>query len=150
MAGWLCRCFEPSTWSVGSQGQGVEGLGQASQVVASTAQVLEAQLLGEPLGKLSVRGTNPSDLAASSLITTGAMTARLDRLEEAGLIDRVADHSDGRAVRIRLTPRGTRLAKRALLAPIAADKAFLEHLNERRRRSFALLLKRLLVPHENS
>ena len=34
------------------------------------------------------RGTNPSDLARSSLITTGAMTARLDRLERAGMIQR--------------------------------------------------------------
>jgi DNA-binding MarR family transcriptional regulator len=94
------------------------------------------------------KGTNPSELAASSLITTGAMTARLDRLERAGLIKRTPDMADGRAIRIRLTARGTRVAKRALAAVIAADYAFLEPLDERQRRSIALALKRLLLSHE--
>jgi len=49
-------------------------------------------------------GSKPSDMARSSLITTGAMTSRLDRLEQAGLIRRTPDPADRRGVLVRLTP----------------------------------------------
>jgi DNA-binding MarR family transcriptional regulator len=93
-------------------------------------------------------GTHPSDLAQSSLITTGAMTARLDRLERAGLIRRAPDPTDRRAVRVHLTKQGEQLAERALHAVIAADQAFLEPLSQRRRDSVASDLKQLLLRAE--
>jgi DNA-binding MarR family transcriptional regulator len=91
------------------------------------------------------KGRNPSDLAESSLITSGAMTARLDRLERAGLITRAPDPADRRAVRIHPTADGERLAEEALNAVIAADKEFLEPLSERQRDSVASALRQLLV-----
>jgi DNA-binding MarR family transcriptional regulator len=94
------------------------------------------------------QGTNPSDLAVSSLITTGAMTSRLNRLERAGLIARMPDPADGRGVRVRLTARGERLAEQALQAIVAADQAFLQPLDQRRRDEVASALKLLLLPHE--
>lgn len=90
-------------------------------------------------------GTHPSQLASSALITSGAMTARLDRLERAGLIERRPDRDDRRAVRVVLTPGGARLAERALTAVLAADEAFLAPLSPRRRSQLATLLKPLLV-----
>jgi DNA-binding MarR family transcriptional regulator len=93
-------------------------------------------------------GTNPGDLAQSSLITSGAMTARLDRLERAGLIRRAPDPNDRRAVRVHLTPEGRRLAERALRTVIAADRAFLEPLSRRQRDTVASGLKRLLLRAE--
>jgi DNA-binding MarR family transcriptional regulator len=95
------------------------------------------------------RGTNPSDLAQSSLITTGAMTARLDRLERAGLIRRAPDPGDRRAVRVHLTTEGGQLVERALHAVIAADKAFLEPLSQRQRDSVASALRQLLLRAES-
>ena len=94
------------------------------------------------------QGTNPSDLAASSLITTGAMTSRLHRLERAGLIVRMPDPADGRGVRVRLTARGEQLAEQALHAIIAADEAFLQPLDQRQRDAVASALKLLLLHHE--
>lgn len=94
------------------------------------------------------QGTNPSDLAASSLITTGAMTSRLNRLERAGLIARTPDPADGRGVRVRPTARGEQLAEQALQAVIAADEAFLQPLNQRQRDEVASALKLLLLHHE--
>ena len=94
-------------------------------------------------------GTNPSDLARSSLITTGAMTARLDRLERAGLIRRAPDPTDRRAVRVHITEEGEQLAEQALHAVIAADKAFLEPLSQRRRDLVASALKQLLLRAES-
>jgi DNA-binding MarR family transcriptional regulator len=94
-------------------------------------------------------GTNPTDLARSSLITSGAMTARLNRLEQAGLIDRAMDAADRRAVRVRLTVEGERLAAEALDAVLAADERFLEPLGERERTATAAALKRLLLAAES-
>lgn len=88
-------------------------------------------------------GTHPGDLSRSLLITSGAITARLDRLVRAGLVVRRADPVDRRAVRIRLTAKGERLAKRALDAVLAADEAILVPFSARQRAGLASSLRRL-------
>ena len=93
-------------------------------------------------------GTNPRDLARSSLITSGAMTSRLDRLEQAGLIRRSPDPGDRRGVLVQLTEQGERLAEQSLDAVLAADEAFLEPLSARQRDSVAGALRQLLVRAE--
>lgn len=93
-------------------------------------------------------GTNPSDLARSSLITTGAMTARLNRLERAGLIRREPDPADRRGVLIHLTRDGGVKARQTLDAVIAASEAFLEPLSAQEQRSAAAVLRQLLLRQE--
>ncbi len=94
-------------------------------------------------------GSKPSELARSSLITTGAMTSRLDRLERAGLIRRTPDPADRRGVMVSLTSQGSKLARQALHALIAANQIFLEPLNEPQRDAVASALKQLLLHHES-
>lgn len=56
----------------------------------------------------------PSELCRTSVLTSGAMTSRLDTLERDGLIERRArSGADRRRVYVRLTPRGRRLIERA-------------------------------------
>ncbi len=93
-------------------------------------------------------GSKPSDMARSSLITTGAMTSRLYRLERAGLIRRTPDPADRRGVLVRLTPRGSKVARQALQELIGTNEAFLEPLSGQQRDSIASALKQLLVHHE--
>lgn len=93
-------------------------------------------------------GTNPRDLARSSLVTSGAMTARVDRLARAGLVDRVPDPKDRRGVLVRLTARGETLAEQAVVAVLAADRAILEPLDQRQRAATAAALKKLLLRWE--
>ena len=65
----------------------------------------------------------PGELAAHTMVTTGAMTKRLDRLAEAGLVVRRAAEGDGRRRVVALTGRGRE----------AIDAAFTEHMaNEKR------------------
>ncbi|MQA85333.1 MAG: MarR family transcriptional regulator [Streptosporangiales bacterium] len=97
---------------------------------------------GEPAG------TNPKALASSALITSGAMTSRLDRLERAGLLERRPDPSDRRAILVRLTPAGEELAVRTLDAVLAADRRFLDPLSPDDRKAVAAALRRLLVRAE--
>jgi DNA-binding MarR family transcriptional regulator len=93
-------------------------------------------------------GSKPTDLARSSLITTGAMTSRLDRLERSGLIRRMPDPADRRGVLVRLTSQGSKVARQALQELIAANQVFLEPLSGQQRESLASALKRLLLQHE--
>lgn len=93
-------------------------------------------------------GTNPKVLAASALITSGAMTSRLDRLERAGLLERRLDPRDRRAVLVQLTPVGKERAARALEAVLDADRRFLDPLGPEDRRTVAACLKRLLLRAE--
>lgn len=65
----------------------------------------------------------PKDLARHTMVTTGAITKRLDRLEEAGLVTRRADGQDGRGRVVALTERG-----RAVI-----DAAFTEHIENEHR-----------------
>jgi DNA-binding MarR family transcriptional regulator len=94
-------------------------------------------------------GSKPSDMARASLITTGAMTSRLDRLERAGLIRRTPDPADRRGVLIRLTSSGAKLATRALQAVIASNETFLKPLTRQQRDSIASALKLLLLNQES-
>jgi DNA-binding MarR family transcriptional regulator len=65
----------------------------------------------------------PGELAAFTMVTTGAMTKRLDRLETAGLLTRRPSAADGRGRVVALTPAG-----RALI-----DEAFAAHMRNERR-----------------
>ncbi|HTI24871.1 MAG TPA: MarR family transcriptional regulator [Kutzneria sp.] len=65
----------------------------------------------------------PGELATFTMVTTGAMTKRLDRLEAAGLLTRRPSAADGRGRVVALTPAG-----RALI-----DEAFAAHMRNEHR-----------------
>ena len=90
-------------------------------------------------------GVNPKELASSALITSGAVTSRLDRLEAAGLVERRPDPSDRRAVRVRLTAAGSTVADRAVTDVLAAHEDFLAPLSRKERDTTAAALRKLLL-----
>ena len=51
----------------------------------------------------------PSQLAAKLGLTTGSVTAMLDRLERLGYVTRSADPADRREVVVRLTPKAAKI-----------------------------------------
>src|SRR5690349_12953710 len=68
-------------------------------------------------------GLTPSQLLESVMLSSGGMTARLDKLCEAGLIYRKADPADRRVVKVALTAKGRRVidaATRTRFAEAAA------------------------------
>jgi DNA-binding MarR family transcriptional regulator len=95
------------------------------------------------------QGVHPNVLTAATLITSGAMTARVDRLVRAGYVQRTPDPDDRRAVLIRLTATGEKMAKRALDEVLAADDEFLAPLSAQQRSTLARELKRLLLAHDD-
>ena len=87
----------------------------------------------------------PGALVQSSMVTSGAVTARLDRLVEKGLVTRETDPANRRSVLVTLTARGRRLVDRAVEAHVANEAALLSGLSARERDQLAGLLRRLLV-----
>jgi DNA-binding MarR family transcriptional regulator len=94
------------------------------------------------------RGLRPGDLLRDTLSTTGAMTNRLDRLEEEGLVERVADGTDRRAVLVRLTDAGRALVDRAVVTHLENEAELVAHLDAVERDQLTGLLRRLLVRYE--
>ncbi|GAA2076222.1 MarR family winged helix-turn-helix transcriptional regulator [Actinomadura alba] len=73
------------------------------------------------LSRLSARGAlTAGELATTAGLTGGATTTVIDRLERAGLAQRVRDHSDRRRVLVRLTERAERLTME-IWGPILND-----------------------------
>jgi DNA-binding MarR family transcriptional regulator len=64
------------------------------------------------------RNLAPSELTESTLLTSGAITPLLDRLEEKKLVRRLADLDDRRGVKVELTRAGRSLIDEALGARI--------------------------------
>ncbi|MCS5713832.1 MarR family transcriptional regulator [Herbiconiux sp. CPCC 205716] len=70
----------------------------------------------------------PSELAGHTMVTTGAMTKRLDRLESAGLVVRRSAAGDGRRRVVALTGDGRRLIDEAFAAHMANEARLLAEL----------------------
>lgn len=86
-----------------------------------------------------------SELAQEAMLTSGAMTNRIDRLEKAGLIQRLSDKSDGRKVLVRLTVRGKKLIDSATEARFEVANRAMRGLNLEQRQQLSDLLRDLLL-----
>lgn len=83
----------------------------------------------------------PGELARHTMVTTGAVTKRVDRLVTSGLVARGADADDGRGRVIRLTPAGLRVIDEAFAAHLANEERLLAGLTPAQRRSLEALLR---------
>ena len=88
----------------------------------------------------------PVALAGEAMITTSAVTQRLNRLEGLKLIARLPRPEDGRGKLVELTPAGKELVDRVLPDHLATEEALLHNLNTSERRTLAELLQRLPSP----
>jgi DNA-binding MarR family transcriptional regulator len=83
---------------------------------------------------------NPTQLIEATLVSSGGMTKRLDRLVEQGLVERRPDPNDRRGTLVRLTRRGK----------TTIDQALETHtLSPAQQRSLDRLLRTLLASLEN-
>ncbi len=86
----------------------------------------------------------PTQLARATMISSGGMTKRLDRLVDAGLVERRPDPGDRRGTLVRLTPRGVATIDDALEAHVANEDELLRSLRPAERRTLDGLLRKLL------
>lgn len=84
------------------------------------------------------------DLMRHTMVTTGAVTNRIDRLEQRGLVQR-ATSQDRRKVMVRLTKRGLDTVDEVVVAHMAAEREILGALSARQQTELANLLRTTLV-----
>lgn len=87
----------------------------------------------------------PGALVAASMVTSGAVTARLDRLVEKGLVTRETDPANRRSVLVTLTDSGLAAVDRAVEIHVANEERLLGGLSAADREQLADLLRRLLL-----
>lgn len=80
------------------------------------------------------------ELATRTMVTSGAVTKRVDRLAAAGLVTRERCSDDGRGRTVRLTGEGLERIDRAVEAHLACERRLLESLRESERLQLAAIL----------
>lgn len=88
---------------------------------------------------------NPTELMRTTMLSSGGMTKRLDRLAEAGLVERRPDPSDRRGTLVGLTAKGQAIVEEALVTHLANEERLLEPLSPAQRRALDDLLRGLLA-----
>ena len=91
---------------------------------------------------------SPGQLVSETLVTSGTMTNRVDRLAARGFVERQPAPNDRRGVIVRLTPAGMTVVDAALADLIAHEQALLGDLGPDERADLSALLRRLLHPFE--
>ncbi|CEJ18029.1 hypothetical protein RSIPO_00206 [Ralstonia solanacearum IPO1609] len=86
---------------------------------------------------------SPSALAKDMLLSTSAMTNRLDRLEKRGLIARQTDPDDRRGLRIVLTEAGFTLVDNLVASHLATEERMLAALSAKEREQLRALLTKI-------
>lgn len=130
-------------------------VGRLAHLEAAARSAIEGPLEDEGLrrGEFDVLATlrrsgapfalAPASLADQLLITRAGLTARLDRLEAAGLLTRSPSPTDGRGKTVTLTEAGRLLIERLLPGHIARERALLSALSTDELRTLDALLRRL-------
>jgi DNA-binding MarR family transcriptional regulator len=93
-------------------------------------------------------GLRPLDLRRTMMVGSGTLTARLDRMEQAGLLERRPDPDDRRGRLLYLTPEGERLLPEIVAELLDIENELLGPLPDRVRQRLASDLARLLVSAE--
>jgi DNA-binding MarR family transcriptional regulator len=91
---------------------------------------------------------SPSDLTATMMVTSGAVTKRVDRLERAGLVTREVSAEDGRGRMVGLTARGQALTDELVVRHWANEDRLIGALTPAERRTMVALLRKLLLDLE--
>lgn len=91
---------------------------------------------------------SPGRLLRATLVTSGTMTNRIDRLESAGLVGRHPDPQDKRGVLVRLTDAGRLCVDAAFADLIDRERELLSALTPADQETLATLLRTLLVPFD--
>jgi DNA-binding MarR family transcriptional regulator len=93
---------------------------------------------------------SPGQLLVETLVTSGTMTNRVDRLTSRGLVERRPDPDDRRSIRVRLTPAGSSVVDGALADLVEAEHRMLDVLPREERRALATLLRQVSAPFEQA
>jgi DNA-binding MarR family transcriptional regulator len=91
---------------------------------------------------------SPTDLSNELMLSSGAMTNRLDRLEERGLVARMPEPRDRRGILVELTDRGAEALAASVREQAANEIRLVGNLGRDEQRRLNDLLRKLLIHFE--
>ncbi|NVD37427.1 MarR family transcriptional regulator [Ensifer sp. HO-A22] len=91
---------------------------------------------------------SPGDLLATTMVSSGTMTNRIDQLEKAGLVERLDNPDDRRGVIIALTDEGLKRVDDAATAHVANQHRVVSELSPEERANLDALLRKYLAAFE--
>ena len=89
-------------------------------------------------------GLSPNDLIASTMVTSGTMTNRIDQLIKGGLVERTQNPNDRRSVLVSLTETGFSIIDSAVTAHVATQDRLTSSLSADEYKNLNTLLKKYL------
>ena len=92
---------------------------------------------------------SPGRLLRATLVTSGTMTNRIDRLATAGLVERHPDPQDKRGVLVRLTEAGRTAVDAAFADLLDRERTLLGGLSSAEQRQLARLLRTVIMPFDS-
>ncbi len=90
-------------------------------------------------------GLSPSDLMASTMVTSGTMTNRIDQLVKSGLVERTQNPKDARGFIISLTHKGHSLIDRVLNDHVKTQTQLTAILTKEDKKSLNSILRKFLI-----
>src|SRR3954451_5693385 len=140
----------------------VEGIvDRLSMIQKHATKIFEKTLSGCGLNhgeyRLLLRlATRTDDLKMSAgrlsqmlMLSSGAMTNRLDRMEKAGLVRRVPDPTDRRGVLVEMTDKGEKVLDDAVLSSAKEDADMMSALSPKEKKQLNQLLRKVLEQLES-
>lgn len=91
---------------------------------------------------------SPKVLVQQTLVSSGTMTNRIDRMEQRGLVRRLTDPNDGRGVLVEMTQQGQTLVDAAMTRLSDAEEQLLGGVPRAERERLATLLRKLALSVE--
>ncbi|MFS2029406.1 MarR family winged helix-turn-helix transcriptional regulator [Curtobacterium sp. CT11-45] len=88
---------------------------------------------------------SPKTLLQQTLVSSGTMTNRVDRLAARGLVARRTDPKDGRGILVSLTADGRAAVDAAIADLLAAERAILAGVSDTEQDQLSGLLRRLIL-----
>lgn len=91
---------------------------------------------------------SPGRLLKETLVTSGTMTNRVDRLTARGLVERLPDPGDRRGVLVQLTETGRDSVDAAMADLLAHERTLLGGISDRDQQKIARVLRELVAPFD--
>lgn len=94
-------------------------------------------------------GITPTELYKTLMLSSGAVSTRLEQLVKEGLVERISSEQDRRSCKVTLTSKGVELVDTALNAHVENMDNMLNALTKKEQDQLAGLLRKVLICEEN-
>ncbi|MCG9596119.1 MarR family transcriptional regulator [Vibrio sp. Isolate25] len=90
----------------------------------------------------------PTEMYKTLMVSSGAMSTRIEKLVQRGLVERLASGDDRRSCKVALTEQGAQLVDDALTSHLSNMNGMLNMFDEQEKEQLASMLRRILLANQ--